>query len=105
MKSSALVIALLAAPIAVFTQTVGAYLQGTVTDPAGAGIPNAVVEIGNVETGVSRNLIADAGGRWHGPVLRPGEYEIHVEARGFQRLIRKGINLAVGQEAIIDVRL
>src|SRR5262252_8305558 len=101
----ALIVALLAATAAVFPQTVGAYLQGTVTDPSGAAIPNAAVEIRNVETGAAHNLITDAGGRWHEPVLQPGEYEIHVQARGFQGFRRTGIHLAVGQEVVADVQL
>ena len=105
MKSSALVIALLAVPVAVFPQTVGAYLQGTVTDPSGAAIPNAAVEIRNVETGAAHNLVTDTGGRWREPVLQPGEYEIHVQARGFQGFRRTGIHLAVGQEVVADVQL
>ena len=100
-----LVIALLAVPAAVFPQTVGAYLQGTITDPSGAGIPNAAVEIRNVETGVAHSLTTDPGGRWHEPVLQPGEYEIHVQALGFQGFLRKGIHLAVGQEVVADIQL
>src|SRR5262252_8654405 len=101
----ALIVALLAATAAVFPQTVGAYLQGTVTDPSGAAIPNAAIEISNVETGATHNLITDAGGRWHEPVLQPGEYEIRVQARGFQGLRRTGIHLAVGQEVVADIQL
>jgi outer membrane receptor protein involved in Fe transport len=100
-----MVVALLAAPSVVFTQTVGADLQGTVKDPAGAGIPKAAVEIRNVETGASRKLTADVGGRWHEPVLQPGDYEIHVQARGFQGFVRKGVHLTVGQDVVVDVEL
>src|SRR5215468_10759063 len=105
LKPSALIIALLATSAAVFPQTVGGYLQGTVTDPSGAAIPNAAVEIHNVETGVAHNLMTDAGGRWHEPVLPPGEYEIHVQAPGFQGFLRKGVHLAVGQKVVADVQL
>ena len=98
-------LAFLAASLAVFSQTVGASLQGTINDPSGAGIPNAGVEIDNVETGVSRILRADAGGRWREPVVQPGEYEIHMYAPGFLTLVRKGVHLAVGQDAVIDVEL
>src|SRR5215831_18456118 len=85
----------LAASLAVFSQTVGAALRGTVNDPSGAGIPSAGVQIHNVETGVSRILRADAGGRWREPVVQPGEYEIHIYAPGFQPMVRKGVHLAV----------
>jgi len=76
-----------------------------VSDPSGAGIPNAGVEIQNVETGVSRTLRADASGRWREPVVQPGEYELHIYAPKFQANVRKGVHLAVGQDAVVDVEL
>lgn len=88
-----------------FAQTVGASLQGTVSDPSGAVISNAAVEIVNVETGGVHNLVTDAGGRWREPILVPGVYQIRVSARGFQTLVRRGVHLDVGQEAVIDTRL
>jgi hypothetical protein len=86
-------------------QSVDASLQGTVHDPTGAVISGADVEIRNVETGTTRNLQSDGAGRWREPLLLPGEYELRASAQGFQTVIRKGIHLAVGQEAIIDIRL
>src|SRR5215831_2271525 len=98
-------LAIVAASLAVLSQTVGAGLRGIVNDPSGAGIPNASVEIHNVETGTSRILKADAGGRWREPIVQPGEYEIHLSAPGFQTIVRKGVHLAVGQDAVVDVDL
>jgi outer membrane receptor protein involved in Fe transport len=86
-------------------QTVGASLQGTIYDPSGAVLPRTRVEIRNVETGATRSLTADDGGRWREPVLLPGEYEIRASAPGFQTVVRKGIHLAVGQEAVLDLVL
>jgi hypothetical protein len=86
-------------------QTVGASLQGTIHDPSGAVLPRTQVEIRNVETGATRSLTADDGGRWREPVLLPGEYEIRASAPGFQTVVRKGIHLAVGQEAVLDLGL
>src|SRR5258708_38856010 len=94
-----------AALSATYAQTVGASLQGTVTDPSGAVIACANVEILNVDTGAARRLVSDDAGRWREPVLGPGEYQIKAAASGFQTLIRKGIHLAVGQEATVDLRL
>ena len=90
---------------AAYAQTVGANLQGTVYDPSGAVIPGVQIEVRNVETGAVRTLVTDEGGRWREPVLPPGEYELRVSSSGFQTVIRKGINLAVGQEAVVDLRL
>jgi Carboxypeptidase regulatory-like domain/TonB-dependent Receptor Plug Domain len=88
-----------------FAQTVGASLQGAVSDPSGAAISGATVEILNTETGVGRNLTTDEGGRWREPVLPPGDYQIRLSAAGFQTILRKGIHLAVGQEAVVDLQM
>jgi hypothetical protein len=90
---------------AAFPQTVGASLQGTVFDPSGAVIPNARIEIRGVQTGATRTVTTDEAGRWREPVLLPGEYELRVSAAGFQTVLRKGIHLAVGQDAVIDLSL
>jgi hypothetical protein len=88
-----------------FAQTVGASLQGTVSDPSGAVIPGVQVEIRHLETGATRTLVTDAGGRWREPVLLPGGYELRISSTGFQTVIRKGIHLDVGQDAVVDLRL
>src|SRR5713226_833346 len=90
---------------AAFAQTVGASLQGTVYDPSGAVVPQAEISIRNVDTGAVRTLVTDEGGRWREPVLLPGGYELRVSATGFQTMLRKGIHLAVGQDAVMDLHL
>src|SRR5260370_8712492 len=86
-------------------QTVGASLQGTVYDPSGAVVPSAQVEIRNVDTGGIRTLVTDEGGRWREPVLLPGDYELRITAAGFQTIVRRGIHLSVGQEAVDDLQM
>ncbi len=86
-------------------QTVGASLQGIVTDPTGAVVGNADVVVLNVATGTTRELKTDARGHYRIPVLQPGEYEVHITASGFQKIARQGIQLTVGQDAVIDVML
>lgn len=93
------------AAAAAFCQSVGAGLQGTVADPSGAVVPRASVEVLNVDTGGARALVADEEGRWREPVLSPGEYQLKITAPGFQTTVRKGIHLAVGQDAVVDIRL
>src|SRR5690242_14248447 len=82
-------------------QTVGASLQGAVSDPTGAVIARAAIEILNVDTGAIRNVVSDDGARWREPLVPPGEYQIRATAPGFQTLVRKGVHLAVGQDAVI----
>src|SRR5262245_32225522 len=86
-------------------QAVGGSLQGAVVDPSGAAIPNAAVVILHVATGTARNLTADEHGRYHAPILPPGDYEIQVSARGFRPLVRRGVQLAIGDALSVDLAL
>src|SRR5438093_1296287 len=88
-----------------FAQTVGAGIQGTVTDSAGAVIDSAKVIVRNVGTGASKEITTDSAGRYHIPLLQPGEYEVEVSAQGFQIADHRGITLAVGQQLVLDVAL
>src|SRR5262249_2654974 len=71
----------------------------------GAVVAAATVEIINLATGASLRLLTDAGGRWREPALTPGEYRVKASAAGFQTLLRTGIHLTVGEEAVVDLRL
>src|SRR5439155_23601474 len=86
-------------------QTVGASLQGIVTDSTGAALPGAEVVVIAIATGGGWELKTDATGHYSVPVLQPGQYEVHVTQTGFQTVTRRGIELAVGQNAVIDVRM
>ena len=56
-------------------------------------------------TGGTWELKTDSTGHYRVPVLQPGEYEVHVAQTGFQPVARRGIQLTVGQNAVIDVKL
>ncbi|HEY3131348.1 MAG TPA: TonB-dependent receptor [Acidobacteriota bacterium] len=88
-----------------FAQSVGASLRGTITDPSGAVVPGAQITVRNVGTGASQELLSDDAGRYHVPLLPSGDYELSVSAPGFKAVAGRGIHLAVGQDAIVDVKL
>src|SRR5215475_292506 len=88
-----------------YGQTVGARLQGTVSDITGAVLPGATVAIKNSATGAGIELLTDDRGRYLAALLQPGEYEIQVSLAGFQTVSRRGVRLAVGQNAVIDIKL
>jgi len=90
---------------AAYAQTVGAGLHGTITDASGAVVANASVQITNVATSTVHGLVTDESGRWREPVLLPGEYEVRASAPGFQTTVRRGIQLEVGQDVVLDLRL
>src|SRR5258706_10643093 len=88
-----------------YGQTVGAGVQGIVSDTTGAVLPGASVAIKNSGTGAVLDFVSDERGRYLAPLLQPGEYEIQVALPGFQSVTRRGIRLAVGQTAVVDVKL
>jgi hypothetical protein len=62
---------------------------GTVTDPSGAVVPIARVELRNKQTGFRRIVETIAIGEYSALALPPGSYEITVQATGFQKVNRE----------------
>ena len=92
------------APFAL-TQTAGtASVQGTVTDPTGAAIPNAKVLFTNTDTGTSRDTVSDSSGLFSLPNVPVGPYSLAVEAPGFSGFTQKGV-LEVGNNIQINAGL
>src|SRR3989441_5380349 len=86
-------------------QNVGGSIQGTVSDGSGHAIAGAHVAVRNAGTGDVRELVTEPSGRYHAPLLPPGEYEVKVSMTGFQTVERRGVRLTVGQDAVLDVAL
>ena len=82
-----------------------AAILGTVTDPSGAGIPEAVVRATNVATATTQLAVTDSQGRFRLPNLAVGQYEVQSEKAGFQTVIHKDIPLTVGSERVVDFAL
>lgn len=80
-------------------------MKGLITDPSGAAVASANVTVANTDTGVSRATTSDASGSYLVLALPFGRYEIKVSKSGFQEYDRSGIELNVGQEVGVDVRL
>ena len=70
---------------------------------SGAALPMAAVTIKHLETGLTRSVEADSNGNYSVASLPVGAYEITGEKMGFQREVRRGVELSVGQEAAIDL--
>lgn len=86
-------------------QSTSGIISGTVSDPQGAVIAGASVTVRNVGTNESRAAIADGEGRFRFPNLSIGNYEITVQAKGFAKYVRTGIELLLNQEAVINAPL
>jgi outer membrane receptor protein involved in Fe transport len=86
-------------------QTITATVSGTVTDQSNAVVPNAKVTLTATSTGQEKSVTTDGDGRYVVPFLQPGEYKVLVEAAGFSRASRTGVNLEVAQSATLDFSL
>src|SRR5215831_16512108 len=80
-------------------------VTGIVSDPTGAPVSSASVSVKNVETGALRNALTDETGRYQVLALPVGKYEVKVGKSGFQDAVHSGIELAVGQQATVDLQL
>ena len=88
-----------------YAQVVGATLSGTVTDAAGAAVPNAHVSVRNTATGVTREVTVDAAGFYTAPNLQPGNYEVRFSASGFATQVNNGVTLTVGAQQVLNASL
>jgi hypothetical protein len=86
-------------------QVAGGTLSGTITDPSGAGIPQAQITIKNVATGVERIISTNESGFYAASNLLPGEYQVAISAKGFNTDVKSGITINVGARQVFDLAL
>jgi len=82
-----------------------ANLVGTVKDSTGAVIPAAKITVSNPEKGFMRSLVSNAAGEYSAPRVPIGDYVITAEVPGFQKLLRSGITVGVGETLRVDLTM
>jgi hypothetical protein len=93
-----------ASALPVFAQTVvtAGTIRGLVTDPTGAVINDAIVDVVQQQTGVSSTSRSNHGGLFVFSALPVGQYSVKVSAQGFQTAEMKDVSVAVGQATAAD---
>lgn len=86
-------------------QSFTAGLRGTVTDATGGAVPGAKVVVLEADRNVPHNTVTDEAGRYVVTALRPGNYTLAVEAKGFRKFVQTTFPLTVQQQATMDVQL
>lgn len=87
-------------------------IVGTVTDPSGALVSDAKVNVTNVGTAQTLQLKSNGAGQYSSGPLAPGTYEVQVTAKGFTTMRTRVVvqvgnattanaSLAVGQESTV----
>src|SRR5262249_23783097 len=82
-----------------------ATISGVVKDTTGALVPGVTINIKHVESGLIRTAVTSENGGYSVQFLPVGPYELTTEMPGFKQQVRSGINLAVAQEAVVNLTL
>jgi len=82
-----------------------ATIKGQVVDVSGGALPGATVTAQNTETNAMATATTNEEGSYTIPFLQPGPYTLTVELVGFQKHVRSGLRLEVGQTALINAQL
>jgi hypothetical protein len=91
--------------IAAYAQSSNATLQGSVTDPSGAVVPNAKIHIVLQATGVARDVVSNGSGLYSASNLTPGRYSVTTTVAGFSTKVENDLTLSVGATLEHDVSL
>ncbi|HTS47235.1 MAG TPA: carboxypeptidase regulatory-like domain-containing protein [Bryobacteraceae bacterium] len=82
-----------------------AAISGKVRDATGADVSGATVTVKSLETGATRSTATDEAGNFRMLSLPVGPQEITVNKTGFKEAVRTGVNLQVGQQAVVNIQL
>ncbi len=88
---------------AAFAQLPTGTILGVVKDASGAATQGATVTARNEETGQTRTIVSSDDGSYRFSALAVGTYEVRVELPGFKTEVRRGLTLAVTQEAVPEL--
>lgn len=96
---------LLVIAITMTGQTSKGIIAGTVKDPTGAVLPNAVVSAKSLETGETRQVTTGPTGAYRIEAVNPGHYNITVAADNFQTTTIKAREVVGSVVTSVDLRL
>lgn len=88
-----------------FAQVDRAGLSGTVTDPTGAVVVGAKVEVTSSETGFRREAATGPAGNYAFTFLPIGNYTVTVSVQGFNTVTIKDVQLGVGDNRTLDIQM
>ena len=86
------------------TSTTGA-LAGVITDPTGAVVPKAEVQLVNADTNATEKQVTNDSGQYIFPSLTPGNYKITVRVAGFRTATVSNLIVEVNRSRPASVTL
>ena len=88
-----------------YAQTFRGAINGTVTDPSGAIVPNAQVKATEMATGIGHTTVTTSDGQFSFQDLPLGSYKIAVIASGFQPINVDNVSVTAGSVYTLPVKL
>src|SRR5579863_1171403 len=83
----------------------GARIHGTITDPSGAGVPDAQVTATNTDTHVAISVPSANDGTFQFLALPIGGYNVTIGKTGFRNFTARAIKLALNENYDLAVAL
>ncbi len=105
MRYLSLFSALLLCAASSFGQTATGTITGTISDPAGAVVANAPLELTNAATGSVQQTLSSSTGNFTFPQLSVGTYTLTATAPGFKASIHQNLGVQATQTIRVDVSL
>ena len=99
------ILLLLCSAAVALSQTVNGTLLGTVTDSSGGAIPNAQIQVKEMNTGITREGRTGEAGTYVFANLPQGRYAVSVEVQGFKKGVRENVDVLVNTTVRIDMTL
>lgn len=96
---------LLASTPAALAQLDTGSISGTITDPSGAVVHGAKIDITEANTNTAYSTVSSNAGYYVFPSVRTGIYQIKVSAAGFKTEMLTGVIVAVGASSARDFHL
>jgi hypothetical protein len=84
-------------------QSIFGTILGTVTDPSGAVVPNAVITVTNQGENISHEVRCDAQGNYQAENMKAGLYRVSARATGFKDMVLTDVRLDARQVVRADV--
>src|SRR5437879_5869721 len=99
------VLVVLSLAVAASAQTFRGTINGTVTDPSGASVPNAAVKATESATGIDHNTVTTSEGQFSFQDIPLGFYKVSVTASGFPMYAVDKVEVVAGSIYTLQVKL
>lgn len=102
LRCSLILAVLVALPLRGYAQE--ATITGTISDTTGAVLPGVVVRARHIATGNTFEAVTDTEGVYR-IAARTGAYELTAQLQGFTTVVQGGLELLLGQQAVLNLRM